>query len=156
MRKIIVLTSLLGTSSLFVAVTFVDSSSKSVAVLGITIATGLSEMNRSGVTVNMFDIAPNLSGVIMGMCALVYNMSGVFQPIVAGYVTDGYISSVTNEHTGRDRYRLYYGVSASVTVLGALFYAVYGTAEKQDWDDDENNEMEKLPLFENNMLSDVG
>ena len=129
-RKLILSFSLAGSSLLFVFSTFLDFPGHALLVCVISLATGFTIMNRGCVALNIFDIAPNYSGVLTAFSVTVFSLSQILQPSLAGFFIDGHASKV--------RYRQYYGILAGLMAVGIIVYTTFGSAEMQDWNNEED------------------
>ncbi|XP_058788719.1 putative inorganic phosphate cotransporter isoform X2 [Phymastichus coffea] len=101
----------------------------------LTIGVGLNGGIYSGFKVNHLDISPRFAGVLMSFTNCLANLAGLLAPITAGYVIVG-----TPTHT---KWRIVFILAAAVYVLCAMFYIIFGTGERQSWDNPDNDEVEE-------------
>ncbi|XP_058788720.1 putative inorganic phosphate cotransporter isoform X3 [Phymastichus coffea] len=102
----------------------------------LTIGVGLNGGIYSGFKVNHLDISPRFAGVLMSFTNCLANLAGLLAPITAGYVIVG----TQPTHT---KWRIVFILAAAVYVLCAMFYIIFGTGERQSWDNPDNDEVEE-------------
>ncbi|XP_027054875.1 sialin-like isoform X1 [Pocillopora damicornis] len=99
------------------------SNATTVAVL-ITIGVGLGGLARSGFYVNHLDIASPLASVLLGITNTAASSAGILAPIVTGLIVQ--------HHTSLE-WRIVFFIIAAMNVLGATFFVIFGSGEKQSW-----------------------
>ncbi|KAG7198816.1 hypothetical protein KM043_001788 [Ampulex compressa] len=101
-----------------------------VAIL--TVGVGLNGGIYSGFKVNHLDISPRFAGVLMSFTNCLANLTGFLAPIVAGYITVGTPTQA--------KWRIVFVLSAVIYVVSALFYIVFGSGQREAWDNPDKDE----------------
>lgn len=63
------------------------TTSKELAIVGLTLAVGLGGFTWSGFPVNHLDIAPRYAGILFGVSNCLATIPGIFSPMVVGILT---------------------------------------------------------------------
>nr|XP_012151210.1 PREDICTED: putative inorganic phosphate cotransporter isoform X4 [Megachile rotundata] len=130
-RKIINSIGQFGPAIALVAASFTGCNSwLTVAIL--TVGVGLNGGIYSGFKVNHLDISPRFAGVLMSFTNCLANLAGLLAPIVAGYIISGTPSQA--------KWRLVFVISAGVYVVCTIFYVIFGSGQRQSWDNPEKDE----------------
>jgi len=137
-RKLFYTVSMLGSSILFLASTYVNQDEALLTVIFMTLANGLLEMNRASININLADIAPNFCRIIYGIQLTIATCGYLLQPILSGYLR--------NETAGRFEYRIVYGMCVGIAVLASYVFLIFGKGEQLEWD--KALEIEDEPLIE--------
>ncbi|XP_053981510.1 putative inorganic phosphate cotransporter [Hylaeus volcanicus] len=98
----------------------------------LTVGVGLNGGIYSGFKVNHLDISPRFAGVLMSFTNCLANLAGLLAPITAGYIIVG-----TPTHA---KWRLVFMISAVVYIVCAIFYIIFGSGQRQSWDNPEKDE----------------
>ncbi|XP_051157227.1 putative inorganic phosphate cotransporter isoform X3 [Leptopilina boulardi] len=103
-----------------------------VAIL--TVGVGLNGGIYSGFKVNHLDISPRFAGVLMSFTNCLANLAGLLAPITAGYIIVGQPTQA--------KWRIVFMLSAAIYIVCATFYLIFGSGERQAWDnpDKDTNE----------------
>ncbi|KAG6800033.1 inorganic phosphate cotransporter isoform X1 [Apis mellifera caucasica] len=108
----------------------------------LTIGVGLNGGIYSGFKVNHLDISPRFAGILMSFTNCLANLAGLLAPITAGYIIVG-----PPTHA---KWRLVFMISAGVYIACATFYVIFGSGQRQPWDnpdkDEERQQHEKQDL----------
>ncbi|XP_043677418.1 putative inorganic phosphate cotransporter isoform X2 [Vespula pensylvanica] len=106
----------------------------------LTIGVGLNGGIYSGFKVNHLDISPRFAGVLMSFTNCLANLAGLLAPIIAGHIIVG----TPTQH----KWRIVFVISAAVYVVCATVYVIFGSGERQSWDnpdkDEEKNNSKEL------------
>ncbi|KAL2718943.1 putative inorganic phosphate cotransporter isoform X3 [Vespula squamosa] len=106
----------------------------------LTIGVGLNGGIYSGFKVNHLDISPRFAGVLMSFTNCLANLAGLLAPIIAGHIIVG----TPTQH----KWRIVFMISAGVYVVCATVYVIFGSGERQSWDnpdkDEEKNNSKEL------------
>ncbi|XP_076244130.1 putative inorganic phosphate cotransporter protein picot isoform X2 [Calliopsis andreniformis] len=98
----------------------------------LTIGVGLNGGIYSGFKVNHLDISPRFAGVLMSFTNCLANLAGLLAPITAGYIIVGTPTQA--------KWRLVFMISAGVYILCATFYIIFGSGQRQSWDNPDKDE----------------
>ncbi|KAF7273182.1 putative inorganic phosphate cotransporter isoform X2 [Rhynchophorus ferrugineus] len=104
-----------------------------VAVL--TIGVGLNGGIYSGFKVNHLDISPQFAGVLMSFTNCLANLAGLLAPIYAGIMVKGTPSIA--------KWRTVFITAAAVYAACCTFYVIFGSGQKQPWDQAQTDEKKK-------------
>ena len=137
-RKLFYTVSMLGSSILFLASTYMSQDQALLTVIFMTSANGLLEMNRASININLADIAPNFCRIIYGIQLTISTCGYLLQPILSGYLR--------NVSAGRFEYRIVYGMCAGIAALASYVFLIFGKGEQLEWD--KALEIEEEPLIE--------
>ncbi|XP_014602940.1 PREDICTED: putative inorganic phosphate cotransporter isoform X3 [Polistes canadensis] len=103
-----------------------------LTIVILTIGVGFNGGIYSGFKVNHLDISPRFAGVLMAFTNCLANLAGLLAPIVAGHIIVG-----TPTHL---KWRIVFMISAAIYVVCATFYLMFGSGERQPWDNPEKDE----------------
>ena len=146
LRKGVNTVSLSGTMLLLLLTTYISNQGIGLTVTILCFAAGLSEMNRSGVTINVLDIAPNFSGPLMCIIMALNTVALILQPLLLGVYT--------NESAGPQEYRRYYSFLAVISLIGIVAF-LFGSTTQETWDKEVNeNEEDTFDECEKESLLD--
>lgn len=101
-----------------------------VAIL--TVGVGLNGGIYSGFKVNHLDVSPRFAGVLMSFTNCLANLAGLLAPITAGYIIVGTPTQA--------KWRLVFMISASVYIVCSVFYIIFGSGQRQAWDNPDKDE----------------
>ena len=102
------------------------TTSKEIAIVGLTFAVGLGGFTWSGFPVNHLDIAPRYAGILLGISNCLATIPGIFSPVVVGILTP-------NETQAE--WRSVFFIAAGIYAVGMIVYACFASGEKQPWAD---------------------
>ncbi|XP_011501855.1 PREDICTED: putative inorganic phosphate cotransporter isoform X2 [Ceratosolen solmsi marchali] len=97
----------------------------------LTIGVGLNGGIYSGFKVNHLDISPRFAGVLMSFTNCLANLAGLLAPITAGYIIVGTPTQA--------KWRIVFVLSTAIYVICATFYIIFGSGERQAWDNPEKD-----------------
>lgn len=139
-----------------------------VAVL--TIGMGLNGGIYSGFKINHLDITPRFAGFLMSLTNCTANLAGLLAPIAAGNLIDGNVSHrahvvwmhplisqiVFNPRLAPQpsiaQWQIVFFIAAGVYVFCATFYNIFGSGERQPWDNpmlDDKDPTTTIPIHVN-------
>ena len=98
----------------------------------LTIGLGLNGGIYSGFKVNHLDISPKFAGVLMSFTNCLANLAGLLAPIIAGYILVGTVTHA--------KWRIVFLLAAGVYIVCSTFYILFGSGERQSWDNPEKEE----------------
>ncbi|XP_046969746.1 sialin-like [Vanessa cardui] len=108
--------------------------STALSVAMITMSMGFNGAATLTNLQNHQDLAPNFAGTLYGIANFIGSTSGFFTPMITAYFT----------RTGDsfDQWRPVFFVGASVYVVSAIFFILFGTGNIQDWNFSESGKNE--------------
>uniref|UniRef100_A0A1B6CD94 Putative inorganic phosphate cotransporter n=1 Tax=Clastoptera arizonana TaxID=38151 RepID=A0A1B6CD94_9HEMI len=92
----------------------------------LTIGVGMNGGIYSGFKVNHLDISPRFAGILMSFTNCLANLAGLLAPITAGYIIHGRPTQAA--------WREVFFISAGVYFVCSTVYQIFGTGERQPWD----------------------
>ncbi|XP_075977494.1 putative inorganic phosphate cotransporter [Anticarsia gemmatalis] len=97
---------------------------------------------HSGFQVNHIDISPNYAGTMMSISNFVSNIVASFSPIIIGFI----LTDVSDKSLWGQAFFL----TAALYLVANLVYVIFGTSEKADWNDPEEEEdiEENVPMMD--------
>ncbi|XP_044754354.1 putative inorganic phosphate cotransporter isoform X1 [Coccinella septempunctata] len=105
---------------------------KWLTVAILTVGVGLNGGIYSGFKVNHLDISPQFAGILMALTNCLANLAGLLAPIYAGHVVIGTPSQA--------KWRIVFLTAAAVYMGCCTFYVMFGSGERQPWDQDPNQQ----------------
>jgi MFS family permease len=127
-RKIFNSIGLMVPAITLVALAFVDSSQKDLALALLVITVGFNAAVYSGFNVNHIDLSPNHAGPLMGITNSLSNVVSILAPLA--------IKVIPYEQTDPILWRYVFCIAAGIYVVTDLFYVVYASGEVQPWNDE--------------------
>lgn len=118
----------------------------SLTVAVLTIGVGLNGGIYSGFKVNHLDISPRFAGILMAFTNCLANLAGLLAPLTAGYIIKGKPTQAS--------WRIVFFIAAFVYIICCTFYLVFGSGNRQKWDNPDNDEEEKEKVKENGKKKD--
>lgn len=98
-----------------------------IAVTLFTLGMGLNGLIISGFAVNHLDIAPPFASILFGISDLASTLGGIISPTLTGFIV--------KHHTDLE-WKIVFIINGVMYLLGAIFYIVFGSGEKQSWASD--------------------
>ncbi|XP_043269781.1 putative inorganic phosphate cotransporter isoform X2 [Venturia canescens] len=108
---------------------------KWLTVALLTVGVGFNGGIYSGFKVNHLDISPRFAGILMSFTNCLANLAGLLAPITAGHIIVGKPTQA--------KWRMVFMLSAAVYIGCSLFYIIFGSGERQFWDNPEKDEERK-------------
>ena len=105
---------------------------RAMAVATMFVVVACSALGFSCVAVNQLDLAPMHAGKIMGLTYTVANLASVAAPLA--------VSILTDDHSTRAEWQHVFLLAAGVYVVGAVAFVVFGSGNRQSWDDNTNHD----------------
>jgi hypothetical protein len=121
-RRSFQVASLLLSAGCFLLLTLVTS--KSDAVLLLTLANSMLGLSAGGVVVNHMDIGPEWAGVLMGVANCFGTLPGILAPLTTSAILG---NNVASEAAWANVFYL----AAAIVGSGALVFGLFGSAERQ-------------------------
>ncbi|CAD7088901.1 unnamed protein product [Hermetia illucens] len=97
----------------------------------LTIGVGLNGGIYSGFKINHLDITPRFAGILMSITNCSANLAGLLAPIVAGILIEG--------KPTMGQWQIVFFIAAAVYLFCGTFFNVFGSGERQAWDNPEND-----------------
>jgi ACS family sodium-dependent inorganic phosphate cotransporter len=114
--------SLLLSAGCFLLLTLVTS--KSDAVLLLTLANSMLGLSAGGAVVNHMDIGPEWAGVLMGVANCFGTLPGILAPLTTSAILGNNVASEA-------AWANVFYVAAAIVGAGALVFGLFGSAERQ-------------------------
>jgi len=108
----------------------------------------------SGFLINHLDLAPNLAGTVYGLISGIASINSWLAPLVVATITEGQVrdksaSSLNFKFTfffhvlkqTLGRWRIAFLLSAAILLLDAVIFIVFGSTERQQWDDKDTSDL---------------
>ncbi|XP_059587184.1 sialin isoform X3 [Alligator mississippiensis] len=122
-RKTFTLIGMIGPAVFLVAAGFIGCD-YTLAVAFLTISTTLGGFCTSGYSINHLDIAPSYAGILLGITNSFATIPGMVGPVIAKLLT---------HHNTMGEWQTVFYIAASINLFGAIFFALFGSGEVQDW-----------------------
>lgn len=98
----------------------------------LTIGVGLNGGIYSGFKINHLDLTPRFAGFLMAITNCLANLAGLLAPIAAG--------NLINNKPTIAQWQIVFFIAAFIYILCGSFYNLFGSGERQWWDNPENDE----------------
>nr|CAD7259453.1 unnamed protein product [Timema shepardi] len=121
-RKLYICGAFLGEAVLLIVLVFLNTASG--VIVCVSLASAFQACTWAALSVNHLELAPRHAGVLMGVSQTVATLAAITSPLFTGCV-------VRNKRA--DEWRLVLYVAAALYLSGAVFYGMFGSAEKQVW-----------------------
>ncbi|XP_031631771.1 putative inorganic phosphate cotransporter isoform X3 [Contarinia nasturtii] len=115
-----------------IALGYVSSTEKDLAIFLLVIAVGINSSTYLGFQVNHIDIAPNFAGTLMGLTNAAANVMSIIAPLLVGFIV--------KDDTDPVEWRLVFFISAGVYFFGNLMFVLFSSTEIQVWNDPEHRD----------------
>ena len=110
------------------------TTSKTLAIAGLTLAVGLGGLTWSGFPCNVLDIAPRYAGILMGLSNCVATIPGIVSPLLTGVLT---------RRQTQQEWMSVFLIAAGCYAVGLFVYVGLASGEKQQWADHTGAEEEE-------------
>ncbi|KAJ3645136.1 hypothetical protein Zmor_022822 [Zophobas morio] len=108
-----------------VALGFVDSAQRDLALDLLVVAVGFNAAVFSGFNVNHIDLSPNHAGILMGITNSLSNVFSIIAPLI--------IKVIPYEQTDPILWRYVFCIAAAIYVVSSVFYDIFASGEVQPW-----------------------
>ncbi|XP_028173068.1 putative inorganic phosphate cotransporter isoform X3 [Ostrinia furnacalis] len=115
-----------GAATALIVLCYVPPSITAAATL-FTIAVALNVGHLTGFLLVHIDMAPNFAGAMMGITNFLANIISIVAPLVAG--------AILKDDTDQNEWRVVFRLSAVVYFVTNTIFIIYGTSERQRWND---------------------
>ncbi|XP_030370203.1 putative inorganic phosphate cotransporter [Scaptodrosophila lebanonensis] len=130
---------------ILIALGFVESDQRPLALVLVTLSVGVSSAATIGSELNTIDLSPNHAGILAGILSTFTNVVALITPLVVGVLVE--------RQTERGEWQLVFSIAALVLFAGNVVYLIWGTAETQKWDAvSEEEEQPEAKVFEDARL----
>lgn len=96
----------------------------------LTVGVGLNGGIYSGFKINHLDLTPRFAGFLMSITNCMANLAGLLAPIAAG--------NLINNKPTMGQWQIVFFIAAFVYIICASFYNLFGSGERQWWDNPDN------------------
>lgn len=114
-------------AAIMLALGFIDSSQKPLALLLVTLGIGISSAATIGSELNSIDLSPVHASILFGILCTFTNLVAMVTPLVVG--------ALVRDPTQRSQWQLVFSIAAAVQFAGNVIFLVWGTAKTQPWND---------------------
>ncbi|KAF9406792.1 hypothetical protein HW555_012960 [Spodoptera exigua] len=121
-----------GPAIALVGLSYVPAGNVTLAVVLLTIVVGLNVGHLTGLMLVHLDMAPNYVGTLLGITNMAANIISIIAPLVAGVVLQ--------DETDPNEWRKVFYIASAVYIAGNTFYLIFGTSERQKWNEPPENE----------------
>lgn len=121
--------------------------STALSVAMITMSMGFNGAATLTNLQNHQDLAPNYAGTLYGIANFIGSTSGFFTPMITAYFT--------RKGDTFDQWRPVFFIGASVYIVSAIFFILFGTGNIQDWNFSENDKTDKNKTDDGNDMNDT-
>ncbi|XP_069699797.1 putative inorganic phosphate cotransporter [Periplaneta americana] len=130
LRKIIAIFSNL-VPALFLFLMAVMGCNPYYSIICLTLSLGFNGASVGSSVANPHDLAPNFAGTIFGIQATLGSLFNAFSGFIAG--------AITKDKSGLAEWQLIWDIGGGVYVFTALVFFIWGTGERQPWNDVEDS-----------------
>ncbi|CAG4948184.1 unnamed protein product [Parnassius apollo] len=129
-----------GPAIALVVLSYVPAGNVAVAVAVLTFVVGLNAGHYTGYLLVHIDMAPNFAGTMMGITNCIANIVSIITPLAAG--------AILQDETDPNEWRKVFYVASAIYVACNIFFIVFGTSEKQEWNEpvDDSKEPSDEPV----------
>ncbi|CAB3259124.1 unnamed protein product, partial [Arctia plantaginis] len=116
-----------GPAFALIGLSYVPGGNVTLAVVLLTAVVGLNAGQYTGYLLVHIDMAPNFAGTMMGITNTFANIISIISPLVAGLILQ--------DETDPSQWRLVFYVSSAVYFATNLFFIIFGSCERQAWNE---------------------
>ncbi|XP_072948852.1 putative inorganic phosphate cotransporter isoform X2 [Epargyreus clarus] len=127
-RKLFNSISFFGMAIGLIALSFMGPENKAMAIVTLISALTLSGFYAAGFMMSHLDLSPNYAGVMLSITNFVANTGSVLTPIMTSVI-------LRNDPTDLSRWRIVFLIIAALSVVTNIVFLIFGSAERQPWDD---------------------
>ncbi|XP_017785014.1 PREDICTED: putative inorganic phosphate cotransporter [Nicrophorus vespilloides] len=126
-RKVTTSIGLFGPALALLGLGFVSTEDPLAPIVLLVVAVGINSATYCGYQVNHIDLSPNHAGTLMGITNGAANIFSIIAPLSVQFI-------VPNEYDA-DQWKVVFFLSAGIYIICAIFYLIFGSGERQKWDD---------------------
>ncbi|XP_067626518.1 putative inorganic phosphate cotransporter isoform X2 [Eurosta solidaginis] len=104
----------------------------------LTVGVGFNGGIYSGFKINHLDLSPRYAGFLMAITNCLANLAGLLAPIAAG--------NLINNKPTMGQWQIVFFIAAFVYIFCATFYNIFGSGERQWWDNPSNDVREIVAI----------
>ncbi|XP_059058445.1 putative inorganic phosphate cotransporter [Achroia grisella] len=119
---------LFGVSSGLVILSFLGKEYRMFAVITLIGAMTLGGFTTAGFIINQLDLSPNNAGILMSVSNFISNIIAVSMTLAASAI-------IGKDSTDVSRWRIIFLSNAVLCSATNVYYLIFGTTERQKWDD---------------------
>ncbi|CAB3221216.1 unnamed protein product [Arctia plantaginis] len=128
------LVSLWGPAIALIGLSYAPEDNMTYAVVMLTLAVGINSGQFAGYLLVHIDLAPNFSANLMGITNFLANIISIISPLVCGFI----VQDETEPH----EWRKVFFVASGVYFFTNLFFILFGTSERQTWNEPKDDDVE--------------
>ncbi|XP_055836483.1 putative inorganic phosphate cotransporter [Episyrphus balteatus] len=110
-----------------IALGYMTSENKPIAITLLTIGVGLNSASIVGYMVNHMDLSPNFAGTMMGISNGLSNILSICGPLVVGAVVD--------DESNPDEWRIVFYITGVVYLICNSLFLIFGSGVIQKWNE---------------------
>ncbi|CAH2048166.1 unnamed protein product, partial [Iphiclides podalirius] len=126
-----------GPAAVLIALAHVSAGNVTLAITLLTLALGINAAFYSGYILGSLDMAPNFAGTLMGISNTVASVMAILAPLMNGVIL--------KDETDILEWRYLFYLSAAVYVVTNVFYVIFGSSERQHWNEPRELNNQKAP-----------
>ncbi|XP_053609910.1 putative inorganic phosphate cotransporter [Plodia interpunctella] len=141
-RKLFNSIGLWGPAVAMIGLSYAPAGNSLIAVTMLVLAVGINAGQFTGYMLVHIDLAPNFSACLMGITNFLANIISIISPLVCG--------AIVQDETDTSQWRIVFFVASGVYFFTNLFFVLFATSERQDWNEPkEDTTSEKRPHWTN-------
>ncbi|XP_044759965.1 putative inorganic phosphate cotransporter isoform X1 [Coccinella septempunctata] len=113
-----------------IALGYLPTGHETIAVILLVLAVSTNAGVLVGFNVNHIDISPNFAGTLMGLTNCAANFGSFIGPLLVKYI----VTDPEDEFL----WRIVFMISAGLYIASAIFFVIFGSGERQDWNEPKN------------------
>ncbi|XP_063826136.1 putative inorganic phosphate cotransporter [Ostrinia nubilalis] len=121
-----------GPAVALIGLTYAPAGDATTAVIILCVVVGLNAGQYTGYLLVHIDMAPNFGGTLMGITNCIANFVSILAPLVAGLIL--------TDQTDPDQWRIVFYLSSAVYIVCNLIFIIFGTSERQAWNEPESKD----------------
>ncbi|CAB3221219.1 unnamed protein product [Arctia plantaginis] len=133
-RKLFNSIGLWGPAIALIGLSYAPEDNMTYAVVMLTLAVGINSGQFAGYLLVHIDLAPNFSANLMGITNFLANIISIISPLVCGFI----VQDETEPH----EWRKVFFVASGVYFFTNLFFILFGTSERQTWNEPKDDDVE--------------
>nr|XP_024214643.1 probable anion transporter 6, chloroplastic [Halyomorpha halys] len=114
-----------GSASALIVLAYTQDTTIAIAL--ITAGSGAAIACNLGFMTNHIDLSPNFAGILFSFTNSVANFASIFGPLISTYL----LKDTSDVY----EWRIVFLLSAGILIFGNTCFLIFGTTEKQEWDE---------------------
>ncbi|KAL0883524.1 hypothetical protein ABMA27_016889 [Loxostege sticticalis] len=123
-----------GPALALIGLIYAPAGDVTTAVIILCVVVGLNAGHYTGYLLVHIDMAPNFGGTMMGITNCFANCISIVAPLVAGVIL--------KDQTDPEQWKIVFYLSSVIYIVCNLIYVIFGTSEKQKWNDPQSDDAE--------------